>query len=64
MRPSVVLASVGAMCIAATAACATGMPMAGDDPSFSEAVAVRPIVVLPSDLEVEETSSGVYDLVQ
>ena len=30
----------------------------------SGAVPVRPIVILPSDLQVEETSSGVYDLVQ
>ena len=32
--------------------------------AYSETVAVRPIVILPSDLQVEETSSGVYDLVQ
>lgn len=36
----------------------------GDDNDFSVAVPVRPIVVLPSGLQVEETSSGVYDLVQ
>ena len=50
--------------MAATTTCATQMPMAGHDNSNSGAMAVRPIVVLPSDLEVEETSSGVYDLVQ
>ena len=31
---------------------------------ISVTVPVRPIVVLPSGLQVEETSSGVYDLVQ
>ena len=36
----------------------------GNDRDHSEAVPVRPIVILPSDLQVEETSSGVYDLVQ
>ena len=36
----------------------------GNDRDFSDAVPVRPIVILPSDLQVEETSSGVYDLVQ
>ena len=36
----------------------------GYDDDFSGTVPVRPIVILPSDLQVEETSSGVYDLVQ
>ena len=50
--------------MATATTCATQMPVAGYDYSNSEVMAVRPIVVLPSDLEVEETSSGVYDLVQ
>ena len=36
----------------------------GNDSDISGPVPVRPIVVLPSILQVEETSSGVYDLVQ
>ena len=53
------------MWVATTAtACAAQVPVAGSDSSGSAAGAVRPIVVLPSDLEVEEASSGVYDLVQ
>ena len=34
------------------------------DDGSSDAVPVRPVAVLPSDIEVEEVSSGVYDIAQ
>ena len=34
-----------------------------EDYDHSVTVPVRPIVLLPSNLQVEETSSGTYDLV-
>ena len=35
-----------------------------DDRGGSNAVPVRPVAVLPSDIEVEEVSSGVYDIAE